>query len=82
MATPRYTVTPHPFETLLTWVKSGKIAIPEIQRPLVRDATKVRNLLDSLYRGFQVGYLQASRAATSLERGGMSCLVKPIGVNS
>lgn len=57
MATQRYSVTPHPIETLLTWVKSGEIAIPEIQRPFVWEATKVRNLLDSLYRGFPVGYL-------------------------
>jgi len=57
MATQRYSVTPHPIETLLTWVKSGEIAIPEIQRPFVWDATKVRNLLDSLYRGYPVGYL-------------------------
>ena len=27
MATQRYSVTPHPIETLLTWVKSGEIAI-------------------------------------------------------
>ena len=46
----RYSVTPHPIETLLTWVKSKEIAIPEIQRPFVWEATKVRNLLDSLYR--------------------------------
>ena len=52
MATQCYTVTPHPIETLLTWVKSREIAIPEIQRPFVWDATKVRNLLDSLYRGY------------------------------
>lgn len=57
MATQRYSVTPHPIETLLTWVKSGEIAIPEIQRPFVWDATKVRNLLDSLYQGYPVGYL-------------------------
>ena len=50
MPTQRYSVTPHPIETLLTWVKSGEIAIPEIQRPFVWDATKVRNLLDSLYQ--------------------------------
>ena len=53
MATQRYSVTPHPIETLLTWVKSGEIAIPEIQRPFVWDATKVRNLLDSLYQGYR-----------------------------
>ena len=55
----RYSVTPQPIETLLTWIKSGEIAIPEIQRPFVWDATKVRNLLDSLYRGYPVGYLIA-----------------------
>lgn len=47
MATQRYTVTPHPIETLLTWVKSGEIAIPGIQRPFVWEATRVRNLPDS-----------------------------------
>ncbi|NOZ78088.1 MAG: DUF262 domain-containing protein [Acidobacteria bacterium] len=57
MATQRYSVTPHPIETLLAWVKSGEVAIPEIQRPFVWDATKVRNLMDSLYNGFPVGYL-------------------------
>ncbi|MCL2655871.1 MAG: DUF262 domain-containing protein [Betaproteobacteria bacterium] len=61
MATQRYSVTPHPIETLLTWVKSGEIAIPEIQRPFVWDAAKVRNLLDSLYQGYPVGYLIAWR---------------------
>lgn len=61
MATQRYSVTPHPIETLLTWVKSGEIAIPEIQRPFVWDSTKVRNLIDSLYRGYPVGYLIAWR---------------------
>lgn len=57
MSTQRYSVTPHPIETLLTWVKSGEIAIPEIQRPFVWNATKVRNILDSLYLGYPVGYL-------------------------
>lgn len=64
MATQRYSVTPHPIETLLTWVKSGEIAIPEIQRPFVWEATKVRNLLDSLYQGYPVGYLIAWRNPT------------------
>src|SRR5206468_131638 len=64
MSTQRYSVTPHPIETLLTWVKSGEIAIPEIQRPFVWDATKVRNLLDSLYQGYPVGYLVAWRNPT------------------
>src|SRR5262245_54537116 len=64
MSTQRYSVTPHAIETLLTWVKSGEIAIPEIQRPFVWEATKVRNLLDSLYQGYPVGYLIAWRNPT------------------
>ena len=64
MSTQRYSVTPHPIETLLAWVKSGEIAIPEIQRPFVWNATKVRDFLDSLYRGYPVGYLIAWRNPT------------------
>jgi hypothetical protein len=78
MATQRYTVTPHPIETLLTWVKSGEIAIPEIQRPFVWDATKVRNLLDSLYRGYPVGYLIAWRNPTVKLKDGSSSAGKRV----
>ncbi|HOL44444.1 MAG TPA: DUF262 domain-containing protein [Methanothrix sp.] len=73
MTTQRYSVTPHPIETLLTWVKCGEIAIPEIQRPFVWDATKVRNLLDSLYRGYPIGYLITWRNPTvKLKDGSLS----------
>src|SRR5687767_13701777 len=64
MSTQRYSVTPHAIETLLTWVKSREIAIPEIQRPFVWDATQVRNLLDSLYQGYPIGYLISWRNPT------------------
>ena len=43
------------------WVKSGEIAILEIQRPFVWDSSKVRDLMDSLYQGFSVGYVIAWR---------------------
>lgn len=78
MATQRYSVTPHPIETLLTWVKSGEIAIPEIQRPFVWDATRVRNLLDSLYQGYPVGYLIAWRNPTVRLKDGTSAAGKRI----
>lgn len=64
MSTQRYSVTPQPIDTLLAWVKSGEVAIPEIQRPFVWEPTKVRNLLDSLYQGYPVGYLIAWRNPT------------------
>lgn len=57
MASQKYSVNQHLIETLLAWVKSGDIAIPEIQRPFVWDASQVRDLLDSLYQGFPVGYI-------------------------
>lgn len=57
MSAQLYSVTPHPIDTILTWVKSKAIAIPEIQRPFVWENAKVRDLLDSLYRGYPVGYL-------------------------
>jgi hypothetical protein len=78
MSTQRYSVTPHPIDTLLTWVKSGEIAIPEIQRPFVWEATKVRNLLDSLYQGYPVGYLIAWRNPTVRLKDGSSSIGKRI----
>jgi hypothetical protein len=78
MTTQRYSVTPHPIDTLLTWVKTGDIAIPEIQRPFVWDATKVRNLLDSLYQGYPVGYLISWRNPTVKLKDGSSSQGKRI----
>ena len=57
MQTQKYSVHQHPIETLLSWVKSGDIAIPEIQRPFVWKSSKVRDLLDSLYKGYPIGYI-------------------------
>ena len=57
MPTQKYEVNQHLTETLLTWVKSGEVAIPEIQRPFVWEATQVRDLLDSLYQGYPIGYI-------------------------
>lgn len=44
-------------QNIISWIKSGEVAIPEIQRPFVWDSSKVRDLLDSLYKGFPVGYI-------------------------
>ena len=55
----KYQVSQYSIENILNWVKSNEMAIPEIQRPFVWNKTKVRNLIDSLYRGFPVGFLIA-----------------------
>lgn len=57
----KYAVNQQLIETLLGWVKSGEIAIPEIQRPFVWDSSKVRDLMDSLYQGYPIGYVIAWR---------------------
>lgn len=43
--------------SLLGAINNGDIAIPEIQRPFVWRKTQVRDLLDSLYKGYPTGYL-------------------------
>ncbi len=53
----KYSVNQHLIENILSWVSTGEIAIPEIQRPFVWDSSKVRDLIDSLYQGFPIGYL-------------------------
>lgn len=42
---------------ILGLIASGDIAIPEIQRPFVWKKKQVRDLLDSLYKGYPTGYL-------------------------
>ncbi|QTR05153.1 DUF262 domain-containing protein, partial [Saccharothrix algeriensis] len=41
---------------LLDEIEDGDIGLPDIQRPFVWSRTKVRDLFDSMYRGFPVGY--------------------------
>ena len=57
----KYAVNQHLIENVLGWVKSGEIAIPEIQRPFVWAGAKVRDLMDSLYQGYPIGYIIAWR---------------------
>jgi len=53
----KYQVNQYTVESVVNWVKSGEIAIPEIQRPFVWKSSKVRDLMDSLYQGYPVGYI-------------------------
>lgn len=43
--------------SLLNYIDIGDIGLPDIQRPFVWKNSKVRDLFDSMYRGFPVGYL-------------------------
>lgn len=61
MQTQKYAVNQYLIESVLAKVREGEIAIPEIQRPFVWDGSQVRDLLDSLYQGYPIGYLIAWR---------------------
>ncbi|WP_031545667.1 DUF262 domain-containing protein [Salinicoccus luteus] len=52
-----YNVNNSTVNALLGWIDEGIVAIPEIQRPFVWSATKVRDLLDSLYKDYPIGYI-------------------------
>lgn len=53
----QYSVNNYSVDNIISWISSSEIAIPEMQRPFVWDSTKVRDLIDSLYRGYPVGYI-------------------------
>lgn len=55
----KYTVNQYFVSNILNWVQEKEIAIPEIQRPFVWSSIKVRDLMDSLYKGFPIGYIIA-----------------------
>lgn len=42
--------------TLFDQIDRGELGLPELQRPFVWGKTKVRELFDSMYRGYPIGY--------------------------
>lgn len=54
---------------LISDIALGKIGLPDIQRPFVWKNTKVRNLFDSMYRGYPVGYFLFWDAVSADSRG-------------
>ncbi len=53
----KFHVSQYSVASLLGFIESGSIAIPEIQRPFVWKGKQVRDLIDSLYNGYPTGYL-------------------------
>lgn len=74
----KYSVNQYLVESLLNWVKSGEIAIPEIQRPFVWTAARVRDFMDSLYKGYPVGYVIAWRNPDVRTKDGKTAMGKKI----
>ena len=78
MSSQKYTINQYTIETILNWIKADEIAIPEIQRPFVWKSAKVRDLMDSLYNGYPVGYFIAWRNPDVKLKDGSSSIGKRI----
>lgn len=52
-----FTKVDYTLGSLMESIAQGAIGLPDIQRPFVWKNAKVRNLLDSMYRGYPVGHL-------------------------
>jgi len=61
--------------SLMKFIELGEIGLPDIQRPFVWRNSKVRDLFDSMYRGYPVGYFLFWQNAFSDD-------AKAIGVDS
>ncbi len=57
----KFEVRDKSINSLLTAIKDKQILMPEIQRPFVWDSTKVRDLIDSIYKGYPIGYIITSQ---------------------
>lgn len=57
MATTLFKDATYSVMRLVDDIRRGSIALPDIQRPFVWQAAKVRSLFDSMYKGFPVGFL-------------------------
>jgi len=52
-----FTTSNYPLTALIEDIDLGKIGLPELQRPFVWPNVNVRDLFDSLYRGYPAGFL-------------------------
>ena len=80
--TEKYNASNISLDQILSYIKSGEIAIPEIQRPFVWKPRQVRDLIDSLYKGYPTGYLIISQSPDMKLKDGTLSLGKKIMIDS
>lgn len=54
--TQRFSHTQYPVNALVEQIDTGELSLPDLQRPFVWKRSRVRELFDSLYRGYPAGY--------------------------
>src|ERR1700748_1692796 len=57
MSNTLFTKVDYTLSSLADAIANGQIGLPDIQRPFVWRNVKVRDLFDSMFRGYPVGYL-------------------------
>lgn len=55
-------------DALLADIETGELGLPDLQRPFVWQNIKVRDLLDSMLRGYPIGYLMLWDAPDDINR--------------
>lgn len=68
MANMLFTPVPRKLKHLIMDVESGKLGLPELQRGYVWKPVKVRNLLDSMLKGYPIGYLMLWESSDSPDK--------------
>lgn len=63
-----FTKVDYDLNSLVKYIELGEIGLPDIQRPFVWKNTKVRDLFDSMYRGYPVGYLLLWKNGSAADR--------------
>ena len=53
---------------LISDVKNGRIGLPDLQRPFVWKDNKVRDLLDSMLKGYPIGYIMLWESPANYDR--------------
>ena len=63
-----FTNIPSKVKNLVDDVRIGKIGLPDLQRPFVWRDNKVRDLFDSMLRGYPIGYIMLWESPTEYDK--------------
>ncbi len=78
---PQYSVNNLTVENVIGYIKNKEIAIPEIQRPFVWKGDQIRDLIDSLYNGYPIGYLIIWQNPDTIDKNGEKTIGKKIMID-
>lgn len=78
---PQYSVQNATIENLLGYIINDEVSIPEMQRPFVWKGDQIRDLIDSLYNGYPIGYLIIWQNPDIIDKNGERTIGKKIMID-